>query len=111
MGARKIDPPSTRKRVTKSDSLAAAIERSLSEIPDRQKADEAAEFMLRLCAKAIDKAALDGNPYAVAALAGRIMELLRDLRMTPAARGAKVEGNPLADLIDLLREPEVRHTP
>jgi hypothetical protein len=94
-------------------SLSAAIDDSLAALAERDEGREpvdlAAEVLLRMCGKALDMTMAQSNPYAVAQLAGRILELLRDLRMTPASRGAlNTDGDPLDEIRHLLSSPEVR---
>lgn len=108
MPARKSTPnPAT----VRAGRFALAVRKALAATEDdAEPSDAAARTLLLIVSGALDGAARSGNPYAVAALAGRALETLRELRLTPASRGPSTDVSPLAALLDKLSEPEVRHT-
>lgn len=108
MPARKSTPDPTAARAGR---FALAVRKALAATEaDAEPGDAAARMLLLIVSGSLDGAARSGNPYAVAALAGRALETLRELRLTPASRGPSNDASPLAALLDKLSEPEVCHT-
>jgi hypothetical protein len=107
MPARKSTPTPAS---TRAGKFGAAARKALAATEaDAEPGDEAARTLLLIVSGALDGAARSGNPYAVAALAGRALEALRELRLTPASRGPSTDASPLAALLDKLSEPQVCH--
>jgi hypothetical protein len=68
-----------------------------------------AERLAYTVAGALDQAARKGDPYAVAQLAPRLLDVLRDLMLTPGAIGAAA-GDDLGSLLADLATPAVGDT-
>lgn len=67
------------------------------------------ETLAREIAAAIDLAALEQQPYAVAQLAPRLLDTLRELQLTPTAAADGLD--PVTEFLRGLAEPEICDAP
>jgi hypothetical protein len=101
-------------RATPAASQAAAFSTAVRKTlkataDDAEDTDAGVRALLLVCARSLDGAVKAGNPYAVAQLAGRALETMRELRLTPASRGpATDDSTPLAALLDRWSRPALR---
>jgi hypothetical protein len=93
-------PGSTRVTpVTGALSVAAAFDIALACADDVAESDLAAVETARTVARSLDQAAAEGNVWAVAQVSGRLSALLRELKLTPAARAPQVPQDPLTEAL------------
>lgn len=86
----------------------ASVVASRPEVDGRRPADPrwaAAERLAYTLAAAMDMAAIRGDLYAPAQLAPRLLDVLRDLRLTPASVTTSTGQDALGELLDKIGSP------
>lgn len=90
--------------------MIASVVASRPEVDGRRPADvrwAAAERLAYALAAAMDAAERKGDLYAPAQLAPRLLDVLRDLRLTPTSVGTSSSQDALGDLLKDLSRPTV----
>lgn len=100
-------------RLERSVRASVAASRPLNKNGRREREPKwsAAECLAYQLAATLDAAERRGDLYAPAQLAPRLLDVLKELRLTPASVGGSAGQDALSDLLSDLSRPTVGDTP